>query len=167
MKPRSLLATILLIACLCGAGALRQTAFAQKASVPKQPNPIAIAREKVKELLAVMETDKNGKISKQQWIKFMEVEFDSSTRRRKVKSTRRNCCARPLLTYRFVRPTWASKVLPGRSYQQNTPQPDLPPNPSQLAATPSSLWKCSATRATRGALAPHRFSLALARRHAW
>jgi hypothetical protein len=30
----------------------------------------------VKELLALMDTEKNGKISKQEWMKFMEAEFD-------------------------------------------------------------------------------------------
>jgi EF hand len=30
----------------------------------------------VKELLALMDTDKNGKISKQECMKFMETEFD-------------------------------------------------------------------------------------------
>ena len=30
----------------------------------------------VKELLLLMDTDKNGKISKQEWMTFMEAEFD-------------------------------------------------------------------------------------------
>ena len=30
----------------------------------------------MKELLALMDTHKNGKISKQEWMKFMEAEFD-------------------------------------------------------------------------------------------
>ncbi len=76
MKPRSLFAAILLIAWMCGGGTLAETSFAQKASVPKQPNTAVIARERVKELLALMDTDKNGKISKQEWMKFMEAEFD-------------------------------------------------------------------------------------------
>lgn len=37
----------------------------------------AIARERVaKQLLLLMDTDKNGKISKQEWMTFMEAEFD-------------------------------------------------------------------------------------------
>ena len=76
MKPRGLFAAILLVAWMYAGGILAETSFAQKASVPKQPNMAAIASEKVKELLAVMETDKNGKISKQEWMKFMESEFD-------------------------------------------------------------------------------------------
>jgi hypothetical protein len=46
----------------------------QKA-VPKQPDKMAAALENVKQLLLSMEA-KNGKISKEQWMKFMEVEFD-------------------------------------------------------------------------------------------
>lgn len=76
MKPRSLLASILLIAWMCAGGTRLETSFAQKASVPKQPDTTAIASEKVKEILALMDTDKNGKISKQEWMKFMEAEFD-------------------------------------------------------------------------------------------
>ena len=62
--------------CMCGGGPLQQTSFAQKASVPKQPDKAAIATKNVKELLALMDTDKNGKTSKQEWMKFMEAEFD-------------------------------------------------------------------------------------------
>ena len=35
-----------------------------------------MAIENVKQLLLVMDTDKRGKISKQQWMAFMEAEFD-------------------------------------------------------------------------------------------
>lgn len=76
MEPRLLFTTILLIASMCAGGSLLETSSAQKASVPKQPDTVAIASDKAKELLALMDTDKNGKISKQEWMKFMEAEFD-------------------------------------------------------------------------------------------
>jgi len=76
MPQRSLLIAILLVAFMWTGGTLRGTSFAQKASVPQQPDTVAIASEKVQELLALMDTDKNGKISKQEWMKFMEAEFD-------------------------------------------------------------------------------------------
>jgi hypothetical protein len=60
---------------MCGAGPLQQVSFAQKASVPKQPHKAAIATENLKELLALMDTDTNGKISPQEWMKFMKAEF--------------------------------------------------------------------------------------------
>lgn len=43
--------------------------------VSKQPEKLTIAIENVKQLLLVMDT-KNGKISKQEWMRFMEAEFD-------------------------------------------------------------------------------------------
>jgi CRISPR/Cas system-associated endonuclease Cas3-HD len=43
---------------------------------PKQPDKKAIAAENARQLLSLMDTDKNGKISKAEWIKFMSDEFD-------------------------------------------------------------------------------------------
>jgi Ca2+-binding EF-hand superfamily protein len=51
------------------------TAFAQKAATPK-PDKGSLATENVKQLLLLMDTDKNGKISKQEWTSFMAAEFD-------------------------------------------------------------------------------------------
>lgn len=48
---------------------------AQKATTPK-PNKPNLTSEKVKELLLLMDTDKNGKISKGEWMKYMSAEFD-------------------------------------------------------------------------------------------
>jgi hypothetical protein len=59
----------LLLATTLGVG------FAQK-DVRRQPDSNIMAIDKVKQLLLVMDTDKKGKISKQQWIAFMEAEFD-------------------------------------------------------------------------------------------
>ena len=56
--------------------ALTSAAFAQKASVPKPQDQAALTGPHVKELMLLMDTDKNGKISKQEWMKFMEAEFD-------------------------------------------------------------------------------------------
>lgn len=50
-------------------------AFAQK-DFPRQPDKNVMAIDNVKQLLLVMEADKRGKISKQQWMEFMEAEFD-------------------------------------------------------------------------------------------
>jgi len=48
----------------------------QKSGVPKPQNRLALAEEQVKQLLLLMDSDKNGKISKQEYMKFMEAEFD-------------------------------------------------------------------------------------------
>src|SRR5580658_6615789 len=51
--------------------------IAQKATPDtKKQNAVALGEDDVKQLLALMDTDKNGKISKQEYMKFMEAEFD-------------------------------------------------------------------------------------------
>jgi hypothetical protein len=47
-----------------------------KASVPKPQNTLVLGEDAVKGLLRLMEPDKNGKISKQAWIRFMAEVFD-------------------------------------------------------------------------------------------
>jgi hypothetical protein len=56
--------------------ALLGTAVAQKAAVPKPQDKLAIGEDEVKQLLLLMDTNKTGKITKQEWMKFMEAEFD-------------------------------------------------------------------------------------------
>ena len=48
----------------------------QKASIPRQPDTLALAEDEVKQLLLLMDTNKNGKISKPEFMNFMEAEFD-------------------------------------------------------------------------------------------
>jgi len=55
---------------------LAGSATAQKASTPKSPDVAVIAQPHVTQLLLLMDTDKTGKISKDEWIKFMAAEFD-------------------------------------------------------------------------------------------
>jgi hypothetical protein len=66
----------LLIALMIVTFADVDTSVAQRASVPKQQDKATLASPHVQELLLLMDTDKNGKISKQEWVKFMEAEFD-------------------------------------------------------------------------------------------
>ena len=66
---RSNLSVVLLVVTALGAG------LPQK-GLPKQPDKNVMAIENVKQLLLVMDTDKNGKISKEEWMRFMEAEFD-------------------------------------------------------------------------------------------
>lgn len=67
---------VVVIAVLVAAWAMFGTAVAQKASVPKTQDKLALGEDEVKELLLLIDTDKSGKISKQEWMKFMEAEFD-------------------------------------------------------------------------------------------
>jgi len=47
-----------------------------KAAAPKPQDKLALGEEEVKQLLLLMDTDKNGKISKEEYMKFMGAEFD-------------------------------------------------------------------------------------------
>jgi hypothetical protein len=47
-----------------------------KANVPKPQNTLALGEDAVRHLLLLMQPDQNGKISKEEWMKFMAQEFD-------------------------------------------------------------------------------------------
>jgi len=66
----TLITTVLLIF-----AAVMATA-AQKASVPKPQNKLALAEDQVKHLLLLIDADKTGKVSKEQFMQFMEAEFE-------------------------------------------------------------------------------------------
>jgi EF hand domain-containing protein len=70
MTRRNLLIALLSATALIGA------AVAQKQAIPKKPTNDSLAEENVKELLLLMDTNKDGKISKQEWMTFMEAQFD-------------------------------------------------------------------------------------------
>ena len=77
MKQKNTVLVVLVAAWLFAIGAtMAGTAFAQKAAVPKPQDTLALGEENVKQLFLLMEADKNGKISKQEWMRFMEAEFD-------------------------------------------------------------------------------------------
>jgi hypothetical protein len=68
---------MVIIAGLVLLGAMQVIAGAQqKAAVPKPQDKLAIAEEQAKQLMLLIDTEKKGKISKQEWMKFMEAEFD-------------------------------------------------------------------------------------------
>ena len=51
-------------------------AVGQKLPTPAAQDKFALANEDVKQLLLLMDTDKSGRISKREWMSFMEAEFD-------------------------------------------------------------------------------------------
>jgi hypothetical protein len=65
-----------------------------KASVPKPQNTLVRGEDAVKDLLLLMEPDKNGKISKQAWMRFMAEEFDRLDKDNKGELDARNCVVR-------------------------------------------------------------------------
>jgi Ca2+-binding EF-hand superfamily protein len=51
-------------------------AVEQKQTTPKPQDKNALRAEEVKQLLLLMDTNASGQISKEEWLKFMEAEFD-------------------------------------------------------------------------------------------
>lgn len=73
MKSLKVVLTVVIVALFAG------IAIAQRASVPHAVRPLnrlALALDEVKQLLLLMEADTDGKISKQEFMRFMETEFD-------------------------------------------------------------------------------------------
>jgi Ca2+-binding EF-hand superfamily protein len=75
LEKTNLAWTGVFLAMLLAAGFILGTAIAQKA-VSKTQDRLAIGEEEVKQLLLLMDTDKNGKISRQEYMKFMEEELE-------------------------------------------------------------------------------------------
>src|SRR6266436_270362 len=68
--------TVVVIAVLVVTGTMLGNAAAEKASVPKPQNKLLIGEDGIKQLLPLMNTDKHGMVSKQEFMKFMEAEFE-------------------------------------------------------------------------------------------
>lgn len=64
------------IAVMLAIWTMRETAIAQKASVPKMQDNVAFGEDEVKQLLILMDTDGDGKVSRQEFTQFMDAEFD-------------------------------------------------------------------------------------------
>jgi hypothetical protein len=76
-KQKNLVSAVFAIAVLASSWPVPEAAVAQtKANVPKPQDTLALGDDAVKHLLLLMEPDKNGKISKQEWMRFMGEEFD-------------------------------------------------------------------------------------------
>jgi Ca2+-binding EF-hand superfamily protein len=52
------------------------TGFGQKGTAPGPQDKFVQANNNVRELLLLMDADKNGRISKKEWMSFMEAEFN-------------------------------------------------------------------------------------------
>jgi CRISPR/Cas system-associated endonuclease Cas3-HD len=76
LRRTNILLVIVALAVLLTTWAMLGAAIAQKAAAPKPQDNLALGEDEVKQLLLLMDTDKKGKISKQEWMKFMEAEFD-------------------------------------------------------------------------------------------
>jgi hypothetical protein len=67
---------VLTIAVLAAISAIPGNGAEQRQTLPKPPDKQTLRGDQVKQLLLLMDTDKNGKISKQEWLTVMAAEFD-------------------------------------------------------------------------------------------
>jgi hypothetical protein len=76
-KPKNIESAVFVIAVLASCWPVPRAVIAQtKASVPKQQNTLGLGEDAAKQLLLLMKPNKDGKISKEAWMKFMGEEFD-------------------------------------------------------------------------------------------
>ena len=61
------------------------TIAAQTGAAPKAQDNIAMGEAQVKQLLPLMDQDQDGKVSKREFMKFMEAEFDRLDKRNEGK----------------------------------------------------------------------------------
>ena len=64
---------VLTIAVLAATWAIPGIAAEGRQTPPKPPDKQMLRADQVKQLLLLMDTDKDGKISKQEWLKFLGV----------------------------------------------------------------------------------------------
>jgi hypothetical protein len=101
-NPSKRVRLIVIPAVLVALATFLGTAAAQKASVPRPQDRLALGEEHVKQLLLIMETDSTGMISKQQYMKFMEAEFQRLDKSRQGQVNARELNQSTLLAGRFV-----------------------------------------------------------------
>ena len=65
----SIMFVVIVTAVLVASGAVLGTAVAQKASAPKPLDNLALGEGEVKKLVLLMDTDNDGKVSKQEFIR--------------------------------------------------------------------------------------------------
>lgn len=69
---------ILGVGLLIESGAFVVAVLAQKVdkSTPKQQTTLALGEDEVRQLVLLMDADKNGRVSKREFLNFMSAEFD-------------------------------------------------------------------------------------------
>lgn len=94
--------TIAIIATLLVSGLMLGNAFAQKAAVPKPQDRVAMGEDGVRQLLALMDTDKKGMVSKQEFMKYMEAEFERLDKNKKGALNAKELTQSSLTVNRYV-----------------------------------------------------------------
>jgi len=75
LKKKKIALVVLAIATLLAAGTTLGTAWARGDNAQPRP-PLVLGTDEVKQLILLLDQDKNGKVSKAEFMKFMEDEFD-------------------------------------------------------------------------------------------
>ena len=91
-----------MITMLVAAGTVLCSATAQKMPVPRPQDNLAMAEDQVRQLLLLMHTDKKGMVSRQEYMKFMEAEFDRLDKEKKGELDARKLAQSNLSASRFV-----------------------------------------------------------------
>jgi hypothetical protein len=81
----SIMCVVVVIAALVATGAMLGNAVAQTASASKPQDNLALGEGQVKKLLFLMDTDNDGMVSKQQFMSFMEAEFNRLDKKKEGK----------------------------------------------------------------------------------
>ena len=76
LKKASIASITLTLAMWLAMAASRSVAIPQKSSVPKPQDNLALGEDEVRRLMLLIAPNEHGKITKQEWMKFMEAEFD-------------------------------------------------------------------------------------------
>jgi Ca2+-binding EF-hand superfamily protein len=79
---------------------------------PKPQDKFVQANENVKQLLLLLDADKNGKVSKREWMAFMEAEFNKLDRDGNGELDQKELMQVGFQCGRAVRRTLPSKVFP-------------------------------------------------------
>ena len=87
---------------LVATGTMLATAAAQKSSVPKIHDFLTMGEEHVKQLLPLMNVNKQGMVSKQEFMKYMEAEFDRLDKEKKGELNVRRLTQSELSASRFT-----------------------------------------------------------------
>ena len=91
-----------MITVLVAAGAVLCSAAAQKMPVPRPQDNLAMGKDQVRQLLPLMHADKNGMVSRQEYMKFMEAEFDRLDQEKKGELDARELAQSNLSASRFA-----------------------------------------------------------------
>jgi len=78
------------------------TATAQKMPVPRPQDNLAMGEDQVRQLLLLIHTDKKGMVSRQEYMKFMEAEFDRLDKEKKGELDAKKLAQSNLAASRFV-----------------------------------------------------------------